>query len=70
MLLQEPRQKIIDVDTAVQMLQLTMPHDPHTPGFTQFLQAQTEYKSINQDQWTSFWRFAQEVSMLRSAPFP
>ena len=62
--LQEPRQKIIDVETAVQMLQLAMPHDAHLPGFTQFLQDQTEYKSINQDQWTSFWRFAQEVIFL------
>ncbi|KAK9832136.1 hypothetical protein WJX74_000315 [Apatococcus lobatus] len=59
--LTEPRQKIIDVDTAVQMLQLTMPHEAHLPGFTQFLQDQTEYKSINQDQWTSFGRFAQEI---------
>lgn len=66
--LQEPRQKIIDVDTAVQMLQLTMPHDAHLPGFTQFLQDQTEYKSINQDQWTSFWRFAQEVILHVFSP--
>ncbi|KAK9852593.1 hypothetical protein WJX84_002616 [Apatococcus fuscideae] len=59
--LMEPRQKIIDVETAAQMLQLTMPHEPHLPGFTQFLQDQTEYKAINQDQWTSFYRFAQEI---------
>ena len=67
--MQEPRQKIIDVETAAQMLQLTMPHEPHLPGFTQFLQDQTEYKAINQDQWTSFYRFAQEVRLMICTSF-
>jgi DCN1-like protein 4/5 len=59
--LTEPRQKIIDLDTAIQMLEVVMPDEPHLEQFTEFLRHQTEYKAINKDQWTSFWRFAQEV---------
>ena len=62
LLSQEPRQKIIDVDTACQMLQIAMPEsEPHVQPFAEFLQAQKEYKAINMDQWTSFLRFTEEV---------
>ncbi|KAK9829071.1 hypothetical protein WJX72_003754 [[Myrmecia] bisecta] len=60
--LTEPRQKIIDIETAAQMLGLVMVDSPHAPDFIRFLQEQKEYKAINQDQWTGFWRFTQEVS--------
>ena len=66
---QEPRQKIIDVDTACQMLQIAMPEsEPHVQPFTHFLQAQKEYKAINMDQWTSFLRFTEEVSLSCKLP--
>ncbi|CAL8462542.1 g2075 [Coccomyxa elongata] len=60
--LTEPRQKIIDIETAVQMLSIAMPpSEPHLAPFISFLQTQKEYKAINLDQWTSFQRFAEEV---------
>ena len=60
--MQEPRQKIIDIETAVQMLSIAMPpSEPHLAPFISFLQVQHEYKAINLDQWTSFQRFAEEV---------
>ena len=58
---QEPMQKLIDVPTACQMLQIVMPAEPLQPLFVDFLQAQTEYKVVNFDQWTSFLRFTQDV---------
>ena len=59
--MQETSQKIIDVDTAITMLSLTMPQSPHTALFTEYLGEQTEYKTINMDQWTGYLRFTQEV---------
>ncbi len=60
--MQEPRQKILDIETAVQMLSIAMPpSEPHLAPFISFLQTQKEYKAINLDQWTSFQRFAEEV---------
>lgn len=62
---QEPRQKIIDIDTAVQMLPIAMPpSEPHLEPFAAFLQEQKEYKTINLDQWTGFQRFTEEVRAL------
>lgn len=59
---QEPRQKIIDIETAVLMLSIAMPpSEPHLDPFISFLQSQKEYTAINLDQWTSFQRFAEEV---------
>ena len=60
-LLQEPSQKLIDIDTAVTMLAIVMPRELLMPRFCEFLKEQTEYKVVNFDQWTSFLRFAQEV---------
>ena len=57
-------QKLIDVPTACQMLQIVMPAEPLQPLFVDFLQAQTEYKVVNFDQWTSFLRFTQDVRSL------
>lgn len=62
-LLTEPRQRIIELDTAVEMLGIAMrPDEPHLEPFCAFLQQQTEYKSVNNDQWMGFFRFCQEVS--------
>ena len=43
------------------MMGITMPGNPHLDPFLEFLQEQTEFKYMNQDQWTSFGRFTQEV---------
>ena len=62
--MQEPSQKIIDMDTAVQMLHIAMPEsNEHLDPFSRFLKEQTEYKYMNLDQWTSFYRFSEEVSI-------
>ena len=60
--LQEPGQKIIDLETAIQMLNITMVKNQHLGPFTEFLQHQTDYKTINLDQWAGFGRFTQEVN--------
>ena len=61
---QEPRQKILDVETAVQMLHIAMPpSEPHLRPFCEFLEAQSEYRAINLDQWTGFLRFTEEVRL-------
>ena len=59
--LQEEGKKIIDVETAIQMLSVAMPSCEHLEPFTEFLQEQTEYKTINRDQWMGFLRFTQQV---------
>ena len=64
--LQEPRQKIIDIDTTVQMLSIVMTNQPHLQPFCHFLQQQTEYKFINNDQWMGFFRFNEEVGLQMS----
>lgn len=60
--LTEPRQKIIDIDTCIQMLSIVMTNQAHLQPFTDFLQHQTEYKFINNDQWMGFYRFSLEVA--------
>ena len=62
---QEPRQKIIDIDTCVQMLSIVMTNQAHLQPFIDFLQHQTEYKFINNDQWMGFYRFSLEVMWLQ-----
>ena len=60
---QEPQQKILDIDTAVQMLHVVLPEgNEHLEPFSRFLKEQTEYKYMNLDQWTSFYRFSEEVA--------
>ena len=65
---QEPAQKIIDVETAAQMLSIVFSHNPHVPPFTEFLAQQKDYKTVNMDQWNGFLRFTREVHAL-SATF-
>lgn len=62
LVLQEPMQKIIDIDTCIQMLSIVMTNQAHLQPFIEFLQHQTEYKFINNDQWMGFYRFSLEVS--------
>ena len=59
--LQEPRQKIIDLETAIQMLSITLAGNCHLEPFITFLENQTEYKTITLDQWQGLGRFTQEV---------
>ena len=49
--LQEPGQKIVDTDTASQMLQLVLPDGQFVDEFCAFLTHQKDYKKINSDQW-------------------
>lgn len=59
--LMEPGQKIIDTDTAAQMLALVLPGAPFVDSFCKFLTEQKDYKKINADQWSNFLRFSREV---------
>ena len=46
------------------MLSVAMPSCEHLEPFTEFLQEQTEYKTINRDQWMGFLRFTQQVGCV------
>lgn len=54
--MQEPGQKIIDVDTAATMLQLVLPGQPFVEPFCEYLHLQGDYKKLTMDQWTGFFR--------------
>jgi len=60
--LTEARQKIIDLETAIQMLSITLVGNPHLEPFITFLGKQTEYKTMTLDQWQGLGRFTQEVN--------
>ncbi len=60
-MLTEPGQKIVDVESAAQMLELVMPSGRFVPQFCAFLRGQAAYKTLNLDQWHSFLRFSAEV---------
>ena len=47
------------------MLSIVMTNQAHLQPFTDFLQHQTEYKFINNDQWMGFYRFSLEVMQLQ-----
>lgn len=49
--LQEPGQKIIELETAAQMLEVVLPGGRFVQPFCTFLVEQGEYKKINADQW-------------------
>ena len=60
--LTEASQKIIDLETAGQMLSLALPEACHHKGpLLEFLAAQKEYKCVNADQWKGIGRFVREV---------
>ena len=55
-------QKLIDLDTAGQMLSLALPAGcPHAEALLEFLGTQREYKCVNADQWRGIGRFVREV---------
>jgi DCN1-like protein 4/5 len=60
--LTEPGQRIIDTDTAAEMLRLVYPQGQFVDAFCTFLKNQKEYSKINADQWSNFLRFSTEVS--------
>lgn len=60
--LTEPGQKIVDSETAAQMLQLVLPGGRFVEPFCSFLTQQKDYKKVNADQWSNFLRFSREVS--------
>ena len=60
-LLTDPGQKIIDVDTAAQMLHIVYPEGRWVPALCEYLPIQTEYKKIGKDQWENFLKFSSEV---------
>lgn len=59
--LTEPGQKIIDLDSAIQMWGIVMEGNPHLPPFLKYLAEQKDYKTINMDQWSGWLRFTQET---------
>eukprot|EP00887_Chlorella_sp_A99_P005482 scaffold1.g5482.t1 len=59
--LTEPGQKIVDVETAAQMLRVAMPLGRFVKAFCDFLGEQKEVKKISRDQWSQFLRFSREV---------
>ncbi len=61
--LQEPGQKIIDVDTAAQMVELAMPDGRFVRSFAQYLREQRDYKKLNEDQWLNFYRCSCSASL-------
>lgn len=55
-------QKIIDLDTAGEMLSLALPETcHHRRALLEFLKSQKEYKCVNADQWRGIGRFVREV---------
>ncbi|PSC73760.1 DCN1 4 [Micractinium conductrix] len=60
--LTEPGQKIVDVETAAQMLPLVLPEGRFVAPFCEFLTQQNDYKKMNLDQWNNFLRFSREVA--------
>ena len=61
--LTDPGQKIIDVETAAEMLQIALPDGRFVPAFCEFLTTQTDYKKLNSDQWNNFLKFSREVAL-------
>jgi DCN1-like protein 4/5 len=54
-------QKILERDTAVEMLQLVFPQGRFVSEFCEYLTIQTDYKFLNMDQWVNFLKFSTEV---------
>ncbi|XP_042001863.1 DCN1-like protein 4 [Salvia splendens] len=62
--LTEDNKKCLDIETACVLLQLVLgvQYQAQVDSFITFLKSQSEYKVINMDQWTNFFRFCQETS--------
>ncbi|MFS7991349.1 putative defective-in-cullin neddylation protein [Helianthus anomalus] len=61
--LTEDKQKNLDIETTCELLKLLLHslYDQQVDSFIEFLKIQKEYKVINMDQWTNFYRFCQEI---------
>jgi len=58
----EKDQKVLDLQTAEEMLKLVMGNRYiHTNNFLEFLHEQTTYKAINLDQWMNFLEFSKSI---------
>ncbi|KAK2993658.1 hypothetical protein RJ640_009473 [Escallonia rubra] len=62
--LTEEKQKSIDIESICILLDLVLGSQfrPQVDTFTEYLKIQNEYKVINMDQWTNFFRFCKEIS--------
>lgn len=54
-------QKILERDTAIEMLKLLLPEGRFVPEFCEYISVQSEYKFLNMDQWVNFLKFSIEV---------
>ncbi|KAL4555473.1 hypothetical protein LXL04_038092 [Taraxacum kok-saghyz] len=61
--LTEDKQKNLDIQSVCVLLDLVLgPKFRHqVDSFCDFLKIQKEYKAVNMDQWTNFFRFCQEI---------
>ncbi|XP_074312718.1 uncharacterized protein LOC141648133 [Silene latifolia] len=62
--LTEEKQKSIDIESICQLLDLVLGSQfrAQVDYFIEYLQAQTDYKVMNMDQWMGFYRFCNEIS--------
>lgn len=62
--LTEENQKSIDIESICELLNLVLGPEfrAQVDLFVQYLKTQTDYKVINMDQWTGFYRFCNEIS--------
>ncbi|KAL0797841.1 hypothetical protein Bca101_053015 [Brassica carinata] len=62
--LTEEKQKSIDIETTCQLLDTVMGSTfrSQVDYFVEYLKIQNDYKVINMDQWTGFYRFCNEIS--------
>ncbi|KAH9606242.1 hypothetical protein KSS87_007613 [Heliosperma pusillum] len=62
--LTEEKQKSIDIESICQLLDLVLGSQfrAQVDYFIEYLNAQTDYKVMNMDQWVGFYRFCNEIS--------
>ncbi|KAK9690481.1 hypothetical protein RND81_09G130700 [Saponaria officinalis] len=62
--LTEEKQKSIDIESICQLLDLVLGSQfrAQVDYFIEYLNAQTDYKVMNMDQWMGFYRFCNEIS--------
>ncbi|XP_024979565.1 DCN1-like protein 4 isoform X1 [Cynara cardunculus var. scolymus] len=61
--LTEDKQKSLDIESVCMLLDLVLGRQfpLQVDSFVEYLKIQKEYKVINMDQWTNFFRFCQEI---------
>ncbi|CAK9136605.1 unnamed protein product [Ilex paraguariensis] len=62
--LTEDKQKCLDIESVCILLDLVLGSKfrPQIDSLTKYLKTQSDYKVINMDQWTNFFRFCDEIS--------